>query len=121
MTADVEVMNAGSAVRLTRVASPWRDRRRAYKVFLDGSQAGEIRDGESLTLPLDPGRHLVRLKIDWSGSHTLVLQLQPGECVYLECEPNGAAATAFSDLLRSTGRAKKPWVSLRRTTPVKAE
>jgi hypothetical protein len=51
--------------------SGYADRRRAYKVVLNGESIGEIRNGETKEFPIGPGKHALSLKIDWCGSETV--------------------------------------------------
>jgi hypothetical protein len=71
------------------------DRLRAYKVMLDGGEAGELRHGESLDLEVGPGRHEVFVKIDWGRSPTVVLDLGADEESTLACRPNGNPLTVL--------------------------
>jgi hypothetical protein len=46
----------------------FRDRLRAYQIFLDGKQVGKVRAGRRLEVEVSPGRHQVVAKIDWCSS-----------------------------------------------------
>ena len=48
--------------------SGFTDRRRNYQVLLDGNKIGQIGHAETKKFPVSPGRHRLRLKIDWCGS-----------------------------------------------------
>ena len=39
------------------------DNIRKYRIFVDGVEAGQIREGEALHLPITLGRHVVEAKI----------------------------------------------------------
>ncbi len=43
----------------------------SYRIFVDGVEAGQIREGEALHLPITFGYHVVEAKIDWCGSRPL--------------------------------------------------
>jgi hypothetical protein len=75
MTASGEKM---ASLTITR-DSGYADRRRAYKVVLDGERIGEIRNGETKEFPIGLGRHALSLKIDWCGSNTVEFVADPDE------------------------------------------
>ncbi|MFN2537113.1 MAG: hypothetical protein ABR549_03045 [Mycobacteriales bacterium] len=95
-------------VVLKRQASTWRDKSRAYKVLLDGAVVGVIRDGQSLNVQTTPGRHHLRLKMDWLESQSLELKLEQGELRAFTCGPNGRALSALFDLFSR----KRFWIKL---------
>ena len=74
----------GATLRLFR-RSTYRDRVRAYKVILDGEKIGDIRNGEEETFPIAPGRHVLKLKIDWAGSPEMTFDVATGETASFEC------------------------------------
>ena len=41
---------------------------RAYKIFIDGKKMEEIKSGETKSLKLEIGTHILQLKIDWCTS-----------------------------------------------------
>ena len=45
--------------------SGYADRLRAYKIVLDGSSIGEIRNGETKQFEISPGEHELSATIDW--------------------------------------------------------
>ena len=96
-------MRAGRDVR--------RDWARTYEILVDGTAMGTIGAGEGVLIPVAPGQHSVRLKIDWLGSDTLTVLVNPGEIVSLACWPSGPSAPALIDIFRSTF-GRKPWVEL---------
>ncbi len=75
---------------LTRPARAWVDRFRSYKVVVDGVPTGDsIRNGETISLSLTPGIHNLAVKIDWSGSKPLPLELRAAEIRRLKVEWRG--------------------------------
>lgn len=64
------------------------DRLRKYKIFIDEEYVGDISRDETRKFQLVPGEHRIRLKIDWCGSNTLVLNARPNQDIYLECGNN---------------------------------
>lgn len=57
---------------------------RNYKIFIDGSQVGKIKNGETWSVEVPDGKHTLRLKIDWCGSEELTFD-SAGE---FECQAN---------------------------------
>ena len=61
-------------VRLTRQTQPYSDRTRQYRVLLDGHEAARLKWAQTLELSVEPGEHVIRLKIDWTGSPSCLLR-----------------------------------------------
>ena len=97
-----------ATIVVKRTSAPWRDRKRAYKLLVDGRVAGEVRDGQEIRHTVTPGTHTVAMKIDWSGSDSLSVTLGSGETAWFVGEPASSSATALRDLL-----SRSAWVSLR--------
>lgn len=99
----------GTTIRVTRLRTGYRDRLRRYRVLVDGLTIGRLRRGESVEVPVSAGRHTVRVKIDWTGSPTEVVDVAEGTTESFECEPSGLARDGMWDL-QEQGR----YVTLRR-------
>lgn len=52
---------AAATLRLTRHRR-FFGRRQAWRIQIDGSQAGSIADGESVIMPVEAGQHALRLR-----------------------------------------------------------
>jgi hypothetical protein len=72
-----------------------RDRARAYKVMIDGQEAGTIRHRQQESFQLTPGGHEVFLKIDWCRSPKLAVDVASGERAKVVCAPSGTIWTAI--------------------------
>jgi hypothetical protein len=70
----------------------WFGSLRAYRIFLDGKKSGTIRELESRTFEVQPGLHEVFLKVDWTSSPHLTMNIATGEQVKLICKGNWLAA-----------------------------
>jgi hypothetical protein len=81
-------------VRLSREPGS-SDRLRAYKVLLDGSMIGKIRDGQTTELSVGPGPHNLRLKLGWGGSPDLTVEVGAGELADFVCR-SGAATPGMA-------------------------
>jgi hypothetical protein len=91
-------MSAQSTVELNR-ASKFTDRIRSYQVFVDGEEVGKIKNGEHATFSVAPGRHEVKLKIDWTESPPVTIDASPGGSVRLTCSPRANPFTAMYYIL----------------------
>jgi hypothetical protein len=96
-----------AVLRLTRLASPFRDRFRAYRVLLDGKETRRLVFGETVEIEVEPGQHRLQIRIDWSGSNERHVTVKAGECAEFVCRPSGAAWSAWRTVLSKTG-----WVVL---------
>ena len=85
-----------------RTGQAFVDRARAYQVLVDGTVRGGVRCGRELTLALPPGRHLVRARLDLTGSETVPIHLGPGETVRMQVEPRGIRHALGRRYLRLT-------------------
>jgi hypothetical protein len=107
-TEAVEPVGDTGVVSVRRLPAPYRDRLRAYDVLIDDAVVGAVRDGDEICCSIPAGDHVIRVKIDWSGSRPLSFSLAAGQWASFECEPSGGAGAAIRDLL-----LRRPWVELR--------
>jgi hypothetical protein len=77
----------------------FKDAIRVYKVEMDGSVIGEVKAGESVRFEVRPGRHRLRLKIDWCGSEYVDFQIQDNQTLSFE---GGNNVPLFLDLVYIT-------------------
>lgn len=56
----------------------------AMRVLIDDRAAGSINYGDRAEFPLQPGRHTVRVSMDWCRSEPFELQIHEGEVAELE-------------------------------------
>jgi hypothetical protein len=75
--------------------SAYVDKARAYKVILDGTEAGRVKDGKSESFSVAAGPHELYVKVDWASSPTMRFDVAPGEDVRFMCRPNANALTAM--------------------------
>jgi hypothetical protein len=68
---------------------------RRYKIVVDGELAGTVKSGKACSLRVDPGRHAIEARIDWTGSSEVAVQVAAGETVTLTVTP-GSPTAAFS-------------------------
>ena len=99
-------------IAITRRREGFVDRLRSYRILIDQKEAGRLRRGESFEIAVHPGRHAVRMKIDWTGSPTVDVDVGENERVALECGPNVRLWRAWIETGRSIGNRER-WVYLR--------
>jgi hypothetical protein len=90
------------------------DALRAYKVIVDGETVGKVRRAKSLSVDVAPGPHEVWMKIDWTKSAPVELELQPGEKVTLICSPNRSALASPGRSLKKITIDKDSYIRLER-------
>ena len=78
----------------------YADKMRAYKVLLDGTEIGDIRQGESKQFPVQEGKHTLQLKIDWCTSKPVTFDLAD-KSITFECGRNTATKAAFSAFFKT--------------------
>jgi hypothetical protein len=107
------VTDEPTLLRLTRQTSPHSDRARKYRVLLDGDEVARLKWGERLELPVSPGSHRLRLKIDWTGSPELQFTIEPGQALNFVCRPARSAVLGVDSLFESI-RQRDRWLVLER-------
>jgi hypothetical protein len=83
-------------IEIARRADSYVDRTRKYKLMVDGQRRGAVRRGDTLTVDVPAGRHVVALKIDWAGSREVTVDVPEGGVVKLWCEPAASAASGLA-------------------------
>ena len=106
-------MDEKAVIRVERDKS-MTDALRAYKVIVDGETSGKVRRGKSLTVDVASGPHEVWMKIDWTKSAPIELELQPGEKATLLCSPNRSALSSPGRNLAKVTIGKDSYIRLER-------
>jgi hypothetical protein len=78
--------------------SGYADRARKYKVVIDGAVAGDISNGETKEFTVSPGRHHVRMKIDWCGSKPVEFTVTESDAVTFQAKSNLRGSKIFAVL-----------------------
>jgi hypothetical protein len=99
---------------VVRRGSSYVDSLRAYKVVVDRVVVAMVRDGQSVAVPITPGRHSLRLRIDWTGSKEFEFDARPGEKIAFECGSNASVQRPFFAFVYVLSRQRYLW--LRRAT-----
>jgi hypothetical protein len=72
---------------------------RSYCVLVDRRQVAQVFVGQTVSVPISPGKHVLELTIDWCSSGQHALQLKPGDHVVFDCgrvSPFAAPLAAFT-------------------------
>ena len=72
-----------SKLVLTR-AGQWQNRRQLYKVFIDGTEAGKIKNDTSEEFELTAGPHTIECKVNWMSSNQQSFTTKEGTNTYLK-------------------------------------
>lgn len=100
-TEAANTVGRSTGIRLTRT-SEWKNRFRAFTVFINGAKIGKIRNGQTITFPINPGDHELFVKIDWCESNAVVVSVPDGVTADFTCGSGFAAqrliAAAFSGI-----------------------
>jgi hypothetical protein len=104
------VSEGGDArIKVRRVKAGFfeRDRLRSYVVMIDERALGRVRRGKEIVIDVPPGHHEVRIKIDWTGSRTVPVDVEADQQVNLVAVPKGVQLAPISDLA-----SNDRWVTL---------
>ena len=74
----------------------YKDALRAYQIELNDETIGTIKAGESLSFNVPPGKHRLRIKIDWCSSGFLNFEIAEQQTVNFECGNN---VPTFAELI----------------------
>ncbi|WP_409295856.1 hypothetical protein V1498_20350 [Peribacillus sp. SCS-26] len=77
------VNTSEAAVTITRT-SQFANKMRAYRIFLDGEEAGKIKNGETKKLEVRAGTHTLELEIDGCRSERIEFMAGTGEEIRFE-------------------------------------
>lgn len=58
---------------------------RSYRIMLDGKRIGSIKNGQTRTFSIIPGRHELVVKIDWCRSNSMNLEIREGQTLQASC------------------------------------
>ena len=65
-------------------------------MFIDDTQVGLVRRGQTVRFDLPAGPHRLRLRIAWCSSPTLTAMVEPGEATSFRCAPGGEPSEALN-------------------------
>ena len=87
----------------------WVDALRGYRVLVDGAERGEVRQKQTVTLPVEPGEHTLRLEVDFLGSETRRFRAAEAP-VRFSCRPAWNPFLVIVGVV--AGLLGKPWIRL---------
>ncbi|MED1072680.1 hypothetical protein [Bacillus spizizenii] len=76
--------NLETYIEISRV-SQYVNKLRGYSVLIDGTEVGNIKDGGRLRIDLQPGEHVIQVKVAWCTSQILRFNLAEGEVLKFRC------------------------------------
>jgi hypothetical protein len=94
---------ATSALELSRQGRVF-DRKHTWQIMIDGNPAGSIANDQAVKLPVEPGRHTLRLRSSWNfASPERSFEAADGEVVSFSCHaplfwPHAVASLIKPDL-----------------------
>ena len=106
-----------ATIRIQRDGGRHVDRARRYAVIVDDEVVGRIRRGESFDHRVSPGRHEVRLKIDWSGSPTVEVDIPEGGVERFRCAPAIRRGTGPFEIIAKLTSKRNTYLELERLGP----
>lgn len=94
------------------------DRRRSYRVFIDGEKVGTIDAGNTEVFSVTAGQHDLQVKVDWATSEKAQVEVEDGDQVEFVCGPqitdnDISLKTGFRTLYSMT-LGRKRYIDLRR-------
>jgi hypothetical protein len=84
-----------STIHIERSSHGWVDRVRAYDVVIDDEPRGTLTRGRRAEISIEPGEHVVYLRIDWCRSRTFKVNLQPGDRANFCCRPRSLLTALY--------------------------
>jgi hypothetical protein len=72
---------------LRRPAGYRVDRRRSYRVFIDGQKIGSIGAGDTKVFTIASGLHELQVKLDWAASEKAQVDIDDDDQVEFVCGP----------------------------------
>jgi hypothetical protein len=99
-----------ATLRLTRQGAGIELRRGQFEISVDGKSAGSVTWGETVEIPLEPGRHTLRLRVGRYSSQERPFDAADSEVVSFRCHgamlwPRFVASLVKPDLAISLKRA----------------
>lgn len=75
----------GATLKLTHRAIGVEVRRGTYEIVVDGQRAGSLEMNETIEIPVEPGRHTLRVRNGRNSSRTRTFDAAEGETVAFRC------------------------------------
>lgn len=89
---------ASATIRVTRDRARSKDRRRAYEIWVDELQVGQVLRSETKELSVEPGAHTLTISIDFEHSREWECVLSADDVVSFICRSRGKKSDGNLDL-----------------------
>ncbi len=89
---------ASATIRVTRDRARSKDRRRAYEIWVNGIQVGQVLRGETKDLSVAPGARTLRISIDFEHSREWECALSADDVASFICRSRGKKSDGNLDL-----------------------
>ena len=100
---------ATTILRLSRKWGGLTFRTREWQIVIDGNVVGSIANDETVEVPIEPGRHTLRLSSRWHSSPERSFDATEGEMVSFSCRAAMFWPQYVAALIKPT-----LWISLKR-------
>ncbi len=100
-----------ATIVLWRERGGYREMLRSYQVMVDGKVAAKIKRGQTVTLPIPAGPHVIFLQVDWCRSPNVEVDALPAQVIEMSCASAGGAVDGLS---AAVGRASESYIRLSR-------
>jgi hypothetical protein len=103
-------MTVATTISLNR-DSGYADRRREYRVLLDGLEIGRIGNGERKIFEVIPGQHRLAIRIDWCATDAISFLAVQDQIAKFNCGSNLRGANlVFALYYALLARSKYLWL-----------
>ena len=82
-----------TTIRVNYARTPWVARYRSFRIFIDGKNAGSVKNGGSSLVKVAGGEHSVQVRMDWVRSAQVEVSVKEGASITM-------TASMGSNLLR---------------------
>jgi hypothetical protein len=74
-----------ATLRLTHKAIGVEVRRGAYDIVVDGQKSGSLKMNDTIELPVEPGRHTLRIRSGRKSSRTQTVEITENQTIAFRC------------------------------------
>jgi hypothetical protein len=72
-----------TAIRVDYPRNPFAARYRSFRIYIDGTNAGSVKNGDSSEIEVADGEHSVRVGMDWLRSAEVEVSVHEGATITL--------------------------------------
>ena len=74
-----------ATLKLTHKAIGVEVRRGPYEIVVDGEQSGSLKMNDTIDIPVEPGRHSLKIRSGRKSSRTQTVEVADGQTVAFRC------------------------------------